>query len=240
MLEVSTGVLATLIAVVILFRDINVRNRLEAELRIAKKQAKFAFRDSNVVCLGNLDPVIQLRVLEQVRQPALVVCDTMNFWIEQTPDALREVLRHVNCLIINDAEARQLSGKSNLVAAARHIRSMGPDILVIKKGEHGALLFTDGVVFSAPAYPLEEIHDPTGAGDTFAGGFAGYLAREMSFDLESLKRAVVFGSALASFCVERFGPDRLLDLTEDEVLARAEGFRELSGTPVLAPFQRVA
>lgn len=191
-----------------------------------------AYRDSRIVCLGNLDPGVQSSVLDQVKDPELVVCDTMNFWIENTPERLREVLKRVDCLIVNDAEARQLTGVPNLIVASRLIREMGPKILVIKKGEHGALLFNDHTVFSIPAYPLEDIHDPTGAGDTFAGGFAGYLAGEERIDLDSLKRAVVFGSAMASFSVERFGPQRLLGLTYDEINKRIEAFREMSTIPV--------
>src|SRR5690606_4267791 len=148
---------------------------------------------------------------------------------------LKETLRLVDLLIINDAEARQLSGEPNLVRAARIIREMGPSALVIKKGEHGALLFADSCIFSAPAYPLEDIHDPTGAGDTFAGGLAGFLAREERIDLDALKRAVIHASAMASFSVERFGVERLLDLTEQEIRTRAAAFHELTAIPALAP-----
>lgn len=218
--------------------DLNQRDTLATDLNVLQTfdpVVPASYRDSRVVCLGNLDPTIQRRVLDQVEQPDLVVCDTMNFWIEHTPDSLRETLRQVDCLIINDAEARELSGEPNLVRAARAIRDLGPEILIIKKGEHGALLFTDGTIFSAPAYPLEDIHDPTGAGDTFAGGFVGYLARSGTYDADALRRAVIYGSAMASFCVERFGPERLIGLTRDEVDQRVEAFRELAHIPALAP-----
>lgn len=218
--------------------DLNQRDTLATDLNVLQTfdpVVPEAYRDSRIVCLGNLDPTIQRRVLEQVERPDLVVCDTMNFWIEHTPDSLRETLALVDCLIINDAEARELSGEPNLVKAARAIRDMGPDILIIKKGEHGALLFADGTVFSAPAYPLEDIHDPTGAGDTFAGGFAGYLARSGTYDADSLRRAVIYGSAMASFCVERFGPERLIGLGEEELDQRVDAFRELAHIPAFAP-----
>jgi sugar/nucleoside kinase (ribokinase family) len=166
-----------------------------------------------------------------VDRPELVVLDTMNFWIEHTPDSLLETLKLVDCLIINDAEARELSNEPNLVKAARLIRTMGPRILIIKKGEHGALLFSENTVFSAPAYPLEEIIDPTGAGDTFMGGFVGYLAREEDYSPDCLKRAVIYGSAMASFAVERFGPDRLFELGGGEIDARVMAFRDLSAIP---------
>lgn len=220
--------------------DLNERDTLDTHLGVV---ASFdpvipeAYRDSRIVCLGNLDPTIQRGVLEQVKRPEWVVCDTMNYWIEHTPDALRETLTLVDCLVINDAEARQLADEPNLVRAAQQIRAMGPDVLVIKKGEHGALLFTEDLVFSAPAYPLEDIEDPTGAGDTFAGGMAGHLARcGAGIEPEQLRRAIVYGSAMASFCVEAFGPDRLLELDRAQITERARAFRELSRIPELDPF----
>jgi sugar/nucleoside kinase (ribokinase family) len=222
--------------------DLNERDTLETRLNVLETfnpVVPEAYRDSRIVCLGNLDPAIQQRVLDQMVEPAFVVCDTMNFWIEHTPDSLRQMLRRVDCLIVNDSEARELSGEPNLVRAARIIKAMGPETLIIKKGEHGALLFADGIVFSAPAYPLEEIQDPTGAGDTFAGGFVGYLSRQSEIDCDSLKRAVIYGSAMASFSVERFGPERLLDLGESEISARIDAFRELSAIPSLAPHYSV-
>lgn len=215
--------------------DLNDRDTLVTELNALATfdpTVPASYRDTQFVCLGNLEPGIQRRVLEQVAAPQLVICDTMNYWIENTPDSLLETLRHIDCLLINDAEARQLSDESNLVKAARKIRAMGPRILIIKKGEHGALLFTeDGDIFSAPAYPLEDIFDPTGAGDTFMGGFVGSLAREGEVTTESLKRAVIYGSAMASFTVERFGPERLLHLTHDQIQARVDAFRTLCAIP---------
>ena len=218
--------------------DLNDRDTLATHLNVLETfdpVVPESYRDSRIVCLGNLDPDIQRKVLEQMRAPELVVCDTMNYWIENTPDSLRETLTLVDCLIINDAEARELSQEANLVRAARVIRSMGPETLIIKKGEHGALLFTQGHVFSAPAYPLEDIQDPTGAGDTFAGGFAGYLAQAGQQNADGYKRAVIYGSAMASFCVERFGPDRLVGLTESEISSRVDAFRELSAVPSVHP-----
>ncbi len=211
--------------------DLNDRETLFTDLNVLATfdpKVPQAYRDSRIVCLGNLDPVIQRKVLEQVEQPDLVVLDTMNFWIEHTPEALRETLKLVDCLIINDAEARELANEPNLVKAASKIRAMGPKVLVIKKGEHGALLFANGTVFSAPAYPLEDIEDPTGAGDTFLGGFAGYLARNRDHSLEHLKRAVIYGSALASYCVEAFGPARLFELDEEAIATRVGAFRMLA------------
>ena len=214
--------------------DLNERDTLATHLNVLETfdpVVPDAFRDSRIVCLGNLEPDIQRRVLEQMARPAFVVCDTMTFWMQHTAEALRETLKVVDCLVINDSEARELSGEPNLVKAAKVIREMGPKILVIKKGEHGALLFYDGVVFSAPAYPLEDIQDPTGAGDTFAGGFVGYLSQVDEIDPDALKRAIIFGSAMASFAVEEFGPDRLLDLTQESIQQRVEAFRTLSAIP---------
>ena len=218
--------------------DMNQRDTLETQLNVLETfdpVVPATYQDSRVVCLGNLEPGIQRRVLEQVEKPDLVICDTMNFWIENTPDSLRETLALVDCLIINDAEARELSGEPNLIRAAHHIRAMGPHTLIIKKGEHGALLFSGDDVFSAPAYPLEDLHDPTGAGDVFMGGFAGYLAHTGRYDLACMKRAVIYGSAMASYAVEAFGPERLYDLTSDDIHARAEAFQELSAIPELVP-----
>ncbi|MDX1531571.1 MAG: PfkB family carbohydrate kinase [Rhodothermales bacterium] len=218
--------------------DLNTRDTLATHLNVLatfQPEIPDAYADSRIVCLGNLDPGVQAAVLDQVEaagpRPDLVVLDTMNYWIEHTPKALRQVLRRVDVLVINDSEARELANEPNLVRAARIIREMGPPVLVIKKGEHGALLFSDGAVFSAPAYPLEDIHDPTGAGDTFLGGFAGHLARTDVRDPEELRRAVVLGSALASFVVEAFGPERLLSLTPEELEARIGAFHDLVAIP---------
>ncbi len=218
--------------------DLNERDTLATHLNVLETfdpVVPASYRDSRIVCLGNLDPDIQRKVLEQMHSPELVVCDTMNYWIENTPDSLRRTLKLIDCLIINDAEARELAQEPNLVKAARMIRAMGPQTLIIKKGEHGALLFTRNHVFSAPAYPLEDIQDPTGAGDTFAGGFAGYLVQAGQHTADGFKRAVIYGSAMASFCVERFGPDRLLGLTESEISSRVEAFRDLSAIPAVKP-----
>ena len=221
--------------------DLNERDTLATHLNVLatfRPNLPQSYRESRIVCLGNLDPGVQQEVMAQVSEgdaPDLVVMDTMNFWIEHTPDKLKEAIAAVDVLIINDSEARELSGEPNLVRAARIIRQMGPGTLVIKKGEHGALLFTGPAdapaLFSAPAYPLEDIQDPTGAGDTFLGGFAGYLARRGSTSPEAMREAVVVGSALASFVVEAFGPDRLLSLTPEELNARLGAFHALSALP---------
>ncbi|MEM1041713.1 MAG: PfkB family carbohydrate kinase [Bacteroidota bacterium] len=217
--------------------DLNRRDTLATHLNVL---ATFdpvipdAYRDSRIVCLGNLDPTVQAKVLDQVEAPDLVVLDTMNYWIEHTPKELRKTLRRVDVLVINDSEARELSGEPNLVRAAAVVRSMGPQTLVIKKGEHGALLFAGDTVFSAPAFPLEAIYDPTGAGDAFMGGFAGHLARTDPSDPQELRRAIVLGSALASFVVEAFGTDRLLNLEARDLEARIAAFHDLSAIPDMA------
>jgi len=211
--------------------DLNSRETLETRLGVfAAFQPRIpeAFRDARWLFLGNIDPVLQLDVLQQVRAPELVACDTMNYWIEGRRDELIRLLEHVNVLMVNDAEARELSGEFNLLHAARWIQALGPEIVVVKKGEHGAILFTPEVIFFAPGYPLEEIFDPTGAGDAFAGGFVGYLARNGAVSSEHLRRAVVYGSALGSFAVERFGVRRLMDLTAEEIDDRVMHFRELT------------
>jgi sugar/nucleoside kinase (ribokinase family) len=171
---------------------------------------------------------LQLKVLDQIDRPRLVVCDTMNYWIERKNKELRKTLARIDVLILNDSEARLLSREPNLIKSGKVIRSMGPKIVIIKKGEHGALLLTEQVVFSAPAYPMENIFDPTGAGDAFAGGFVGWLDRTDDVSEENLKRAVIYGSTLASFCVERFGVDGLADLTYLQIQDRFREFRELS------------
>ena len=214
--------------------DLNGRDTLTTDLNVLAgfdPSLPDSYRDTRILCLGNLDPKIQLSVLEQVDNPDIVVCDTMNYWIENTPAELVDVLSKVDALIINDEEARQLADEPNLVRAANSIRAMGPDILVIKKGEHGAMLFLDGDIFWAPALPLEDIVDPTGAGDTFMGGFAGHLAQCSRIDDDELKRAVVMGSTMASFCVEKFGPENLYELTAEEIAARVESFKSLSAIP---------
>jgi sugar/nucleoside kinase (ribokinase family) len=217
--------------------DLNARETIFTELNVFeafKPKIPARYRRSEHVFLGNIDPVLQHDVLDQVERPRLVACDTMNFWISGKPEELRRTLSRVDVLLINDAEARQLSGEWNMVKAARAIRAMGPRVLVMKKGEHGVLMFTEAGSFAAPAYPLEDVFDPTGAGDTFAGGFVGYLAAQDGGgasgpeDGAALRRAVIMGSTLASFCVEAFSLDRLLRLTRAEIDARFRLFKELT------------
>jgi len=211
--------------------DLNVRDTLFTELNVFEKFDPLIpekFRRSRFVCLGNIDPVLQLKVLNQMANPTFVVCDTMNYWIEGKKEELLEVLKRVNVLIINDSEARLLAQEPNLIRAARLIKEMGPEILIIKKGEHGALLFMEEIIFSIPAYPLEMIYDPTGAGDTFAGGFIGYLHKTNDLGIESVKSAVVFGSTLASFCVEKFSVNGLLNLNYLRIHDRYREFYNLT------------
>jgi sugar/nucleoside kinase (ribokinase family) len=211
--------------------DLNARETICTDLNVFeffKPRIPDRYRRSDHVFLGNIDPVLQRQVLDQVERPRLVACDTMNFWISGKPEELRRTLAAVDILLINDAEARQLSGEWNVVKAARAIRAMGPRTLVIKKGEHGVLMFSEEGSFAAPAYPLEEVFDPTGAGDTFAGGFLGYLAGAPKVDEAALRRAVVMGSTLASFCVEAFSLDRLRTLSRPEIDARYRLFKRLT------------
>jgi sugar/nucleoside kinase (ribokinase family) len=210
--------------------DLNSRETLFTHLNVFesfKPKIPERYRTSPNVFLGNIDPVLQLEVLDQVQEPRLVACDTMNFWIDGRLEALHELLNRVDVLLINDSEARQLSGESNLVKAARAIRALGPRTLVIKKGEHGAVTFSDEGCFIAAAFPVEDVVDPTGAGDTFAGGFVGYLAAAGTIDDATLRRAVIMGSTLASFSVEAFSVERLLSLTRDEIHARFRVFKHL-------------
>jgi sugar/nucleoside kinase (ribokinase family) len=186
------------------------------------------FRDARTVFLGNIDPVLQLEVLEQVRRPELIVCDTMNFWIDGNREALLEVIGRVHILMVNDAEARQLADEPNLLKAARWIQAQGPEWVVVKKGEHGAVLFGSASVFFVPGYPIEEVCDPTGAGDAFAGGFLGYLDWSGSRSGDDFRRAMVYGSTLGSYAVEAFSVDRLKDLTLDQVTDRIRQFREIT------------
>jgi sugar/nucleoside kinase (ribokinase family) len=195
-------------------------------------------RDSPFVLLGNIHPALQLSVLEQVRRPKLVAADTMNFWIEREPSTLGEMLRRIDLLVINDEEARQLSGIHNLVRGAADIRKRGPKMLVVKRGEFGAFLFDDVGTFFVPAYPLEDVHDPTGAGDSFAGGLMGYLASQCTASPSAVRRAMFFASALGSFCVEGIGPSRLLAIGRPEMEARIASFARLvdyGGDLVLPP-----
>jgi sugar/nucleoside kinase (ribokinase family) len=211
--------------------DLNSRETVRTDLNVFeffKPKIPARYRGSEFVFLGNIDPVLQREVLEQVERPQVVACDTMNFWIHGKPDELRETLKKVQILLLNDAEARELSGEWNLVKAARGIRAMGPHTLVVKKGEHGVLMFDGAGSFAAPAYPLEDVFDPTGAGDTFAGGFVGCLAGLGRQDGPALRRAVIMGSTLASFCVEAFSLDRLLRLTRAEIDERYRAFQKLT------------
>lgn len=187
-----------------------------------------AYRDIPFVFLANIDPDLQLDVLNQVKSPKLVACDTMNFWIGGKRDALLKTLKAVDILIINDGEARELAGEVNLVKVAKKILSYGPKTLVVKQGEYGALMFTDNSVFSAPAYPLEEVFDPTGAGDSFAGGFMGYLAQCGEVNDANIRQAVIYGSTMASINVEAFSLDRMRALDQDEIASRYQAFKELT------------
>ena len=212
--------------------DMNTRDTLATELNVLadfNPVVPSDYKNAEVVMLGNLHPIVQLGVLEQMEsKPKLVILDTMNFWMDCALEELHNVIKKVDVITINDEEARQLTGEYSLVVAARKIREMGPTYVVIKKGEHGALLFHDDNVFYAPALPLEEVFDPTGAGDTFAGGFAGYLAKTEDLSFENMKNAVIYGSTLASFCVEKFGTERMVDLKSNEVYQRLQQFKELT------------
>lgn len=211
--------------------DMNTRDTLVTDLNVLADFNPIVpenYRDAEVVMLGNLHPNTQISVINQMKDPQLIVLDTMNFWMEHALDELLEVIKRVDVVTINDEEARQLSGEYSLVKAAQKIMDMGPKYLVIKKGEHGALLFSDDDVFFAPAMPLREVFDPTGAGDTFAGGFTGYLAKTGNYSFDNMKNAVISGSALASFCVEKFGPERLLNLSKKEMHQRLRQFKSLT------------
>ena len=211
--------------------DMNTRDTLDTQLNVFADfdpVVPVQYQNAEFVCLGNIDPVLQLKVLDQINKPKLVICDTMNFWIDGNLEALQKTLARVDIFIINDGEARLLSGEPNLVKSARIIRQMGPKTLIIKKGEHGALLFTDSGIFVAPAFPLENIFDPTGAGDTFAGGFIGHLSRCETINDAEMRRAVLYGSTRASFCVEKFGTEKIAALDLLEIEDRFQSFRELS------------
>ena len=211
--------------------DMNTRDTLETQLNVLgtfEPVVPDSFQDSDFLILGNLSPAVQLSVIEQMRErPKLVVMDTMNFWMEVALDDLKKVLKKVDVLMVNDSEARELSHEYSLVKAAKKIMKMGPQYLIIKKGEHGALLFHEENVFFAPALPLEEVFDPTGAGDTFAGGFMGHIARTKDISFENMKTAIIVGSAMASFCVEKFGTERLREITKEDIDKRLKQFQEL-------------
>ncbi len=211
--------------------DMNSRDTLVTDLNVLEDFNPIvpdSYQGAEFLMLGNLMPKLQLSVIDQLKtRPKLIVMDTMNFWMDVAMDDLKEVLKKVDVLLVNDAEARQLSGELSLVKAAREIIKMGPQFLIIKKGEHGALLFHDNHVFFAPALPLEEVFDPTGAGDTFAGGFIGHLAKTKDISFENMKTAIIIGSAMASFCVEKFGPERLKEITKKDIDARLDEFVQL-------------
>lgn len=213
-------------------QNLNERTTLATELNVFanfRPTLPSAYCDSSFIFLGNIDPTLQRSVLQQVNgKPKVVGLDTMNYWIERTPAELRKALKHTQILMINDDETRQLTGEHNLMRAAKHIFKMGPRTLVIKRGEHGALMVHEKFLFSVPGYPLEEVHDPTGAGDSFAGGFFGYLASQKELTPRVFRRAMFYGSVMGSFAVERFGTERAQNLTREEVDARFEQFRELT------------
>ena len=211
--------------------DMNSRDTLVTDLNVLadfNPIVPASYQGADFLMLGNLMPKLQLSVINQLKtRPKLIVMDTMNFWMDTAMDDLKEVLKKVDVLLVNDAEARQLSGELSLVKAAREIIKMGPQFLIIKKGEHGALLFHGDDVFFAAALPLEDVFDPTGAGDTFAGGFMGHIARTGDISFENMKRGIIVGSAMASFCVEKFGPTRLKEVTKPEIDARIQLFKDL-------------
>lgn len=212
--------------------DMNTRDTLTTELNVLGEFQPVipdSYQGSEFLILGNLTPQVQMSVIKQMKiRPKLIVMDTMNFWMEVAMDDLKKVLKEVDVLLVNDAEARQLTGEVSLVKAARKIlTTMGPKYLIIKKGEHGALLFHENHVFFAPALPLEEVFDPTGAGDTFAGGFIGHLAKTKDISFENMKTAIIVGSAMASFCVERFGVSRMREITHEDISNRLEQFVQL-------------
>ncbi|OJV52176.1 MAG: sugar kinase [Bacteroidetes bacterium 43-16] len=211
--------------------DMNTRDTLVTDLNVLASfdpQLPESYQDCSYLMLGNLVPAVQQSVISQFKnRPKLIIMDTMNFWMEVAMDALKETMKMVDLIVLNDAEARQLTEEYSLVKAAQKIRAMGPKYVVIKKGEHGALLFHEDKVFSAPALPLEDVYDPTGAGDTFAGGFIGHIARADDFSFETMKTAVIMGSVMASFCVEKFGPERMKEITTEDIQGRLKQFKAL-------------
>lgn len=211
--------------------DMNSRDTLVTDLNVLEDFNPIvpdSYQGAEFLILGNLMPKLQMSVIDQLKvRPKLIVMDTMNFWMDVAMDDLKAVLKKVDVLLVNDAEARQLSGELSLVKAARKIMQMGPKFLIIKKGEHGALLFHENHVFFAPALPLEDVFDPTGAGDTFAGGFIGHLAKTNDISFENMKTAIIVGSAMASFCVEKFGPERLKEISKEDIDARLSEFVQL-------------
>lgn len=211
--------------------DMNSRDTLVTELNVLENFSPVvpgAYKDAEVVMLGNLHPMVQMGVIDQMTDPKLIVLDTMNFWMDVALEDLKKVIAKVDVITINDEEARQLSGEYSLVTASKKIMEMGPRYVVIKKGEHGALLFHKNEMFFAPALPLAEVFDPTGAGDTFAGGFTGFLAKTGDYSFENMKTALIHGSCLASFCVEKFGTERMQNLNKKEVHQRLQQFKSLT------------
>ncbi|ROI09737.1 sugar kinase [Chryseobacterium sp. H3056] len=216
--------------------DLNSRDTLVTEVNVLENfepKIPESMQDAEILLLGNLHPGVQLSVLEKMTsRPKLVILDTMNFWMDTAWDLLVKIIGKTDVITINDEEARQLTGEYSLVKAAKKIHKMGPQFVIIKKGEHGALLFGDDRIFAIPALPLEEVFDPTGAGDTFAGGFAAYLAKKENFSFNTMKSALIVGSAMASFAVEKFGTERLEEVTENEMMARIQDFKELTAFEV--------
>ena len=212
--------------------DLNSRDTLVTEVNVLENfdpKIPESMQDAEILMLGNLHPGVQLSVLERMKnRPKLVIMDTMNFWMDSAWDTLMKMIAKTDVITINDEEARQLSGEYSLVKAAKKIHEMGPEFVIIKKGEHGALLFHNGKIFAIPALPLEEVFDPTGAGDTFAGGFAAYLAKKENFSFETMKSALIVGSAMASFTVEKFGTEKLQEVTEREMIGRIKNFKDLT------------
>lgn len=210
--------------------DMNTRDSLATELNVLSVFNPVIpenLKKADYLCLGNIDPEIQMSIINQVEKPNLIMCDTMNFWIETKNKELIETLKKVDILLLNDSEARELTNEYNLVTAARKIFTMGPKIVVIKKGENGALLFHGESIFFAPAYPLEKVFDPTGAGDTFAGGFMGWIAKTNDFSTENIKLAIIYGSVMASICVEDFSIEKLRNLNADQINKRFDDFKNL-------------
>ena len=212
--------------------DLNSRDTLVTEVNVLENfdpKIPDSMQDAEILLLGNLHPGVQLSVLEKMKnRPKLVILDTMNFWMDSAWDTLMQMIARTDVITINDEEARQLSGEYSLVKAAKKIHDLGPKFVIIKKGEHGALLFHDDKIFAIPALPLEDVFDPTGAGDTFAGGFAAYLAKKEDFGFETMKSALIVGSAMASFAVEKFGTEKLQEISEGEMIARIKSFKDLT------------
>lgn len=220
--------------------DLNEAQTLDTQLNVLmefRPDLPQSYRDAEYLFLANIDPDLQMEVLEQVRSPRLVACDTMNFWISSKPEALRKVLQKVDIVVINEGEARQFTGEANLVKAARRIIDLGCKRLVVKRGEYGVLMFTADSVFAAPAWPLEEVFDPTGAGDTFAGGFMGYLANTGDLSEDGIRQAIVFGSVMASFNVEDFSLERMKHLEYGEIEARYKSFKALTSFRDIVPLK---